>query len=223
MAKYEPTDTPIIAEPPQATDSGQDVVQRNRAISSLVWKHPEVILNAAAQLQDSDAPIECRLRGASMEPTIAMGARLQIRLGEGGPYHCGDVVAFVLDGGVCVHRVVRCGSGQRSANHLITQGDACLCPDPPIAASQVLGRVTIPRNDQGFAPPAPRPPVARSGSLVARALLELVACLMKIDIRIGQFSARLASTVGQALPFRTPVGGFAFKPARRDKRLPDRR
>jgi hypothetical protein len=168
-----------------------DREQLARAIGSLIWKNPERILDVLSGLRGSDTVIECRLRGGSMEPAVPRGATLRISLGREAPYRVGEVVAFVRDAGICVHRVASLGRSQRARSYIITQGDACFYPDPPISTSLVLGPVTEFRFQGDWVPTDDQPSVGRARSFLGRTLLKLIAGLMELDIRLGQRAAKV--------------------------------
>ena len=91
------------------------------------------------------------------------GATLRISLGRVAPYRVGEVVAFVQDAGICVHRVAFLGRSQRARDYIITQGDACFYPDPPISTPLVLGPVTEFRLKGDWVPTADQASVAAPG------------------------------------------------------------
>ncbi|MGH8640473.1 MAG: hypothetical protein ACRET6_02115, partial [Burkholderiales bacterium] len=140
---------------------------------------------------DTDVVIECRLRGGSMEPTIPRGAALRISLGRAAPYRVGQIVAFVEGSGICVHRVACLGHGPRARDYLVTQGDACLNPDVPISARQVIGPVTEFRRNEEWVPAGNQAFSGRARSLAGRMLLLLVAGLMEINVNLARGTARI--------------------------------
>ena len=82
----------------------------------------------------------CYITGNSMAPLIRHGDRLEIDH-DPGELRPGDVVVFRREGALVAHRLIRCdriGPGER----LVTRGDGCAALDPPVARSQVIGRVT---------------------------------------------------------------------------------
>ena len=167
-----------------------DREQLARAIGSLIWKNPERILDVVSRLRGSDTVIECRLRGGSMEPAVPRGATLRISLGRGAPYRVGEVVAFVQAASVCVHRVAFLGRSQKARDYIITQGDACFYPDPPISTPMVLGPVTEFRLKGDWVPTGDQASMGRARSFLGRTLLTLIAGLMELDIRLGQRAAK---------------------------------
>jgi hypothetical protein len=168
-----------------------DLAELHRAVGALLWKDPERVLETVARLRGTGAVLECTLRGASMGAAIPKGARLRIELGRGAPYRVGEVVAFVRDPGICVHRVACLGQGARVKDHLVTQGDACFYPDEPVAARRVLGRVTQYRAGEGWKPVAGPSPSERSQSALGRALLRAVSLLMETSVPLARGAARL--------------------------------
>jgi hypothetical protein len=163
--------------------------QLARAIGSLIWKDPERIIDTVSRFRDSDVVIECRLRGASMEPAIPRGASLRVSLARATPCRIGDVVAFVQDTGICVHRVAYVGRGERASGFILTQGDACFYPDAPVAMRQVVGHVREFRHDERWVATDDGPARGRAQSLVGRTLLKLVAGLLELDARLARGAA----------------------------------
>ena len=100
--------------------------ERLGSIGAFIWAARERVLATAGQ-HAGDSPervIECRLRGASMAGAIPAGSRIQIALASG-PFQVGDVIAFMNDAQVVVHRIVH-ASGRRDAQGnalIITRGD----------------------------------------------------------------------------------------------------
>lgn len=116
-------------------------VDRLLAVGALIWSDQARVL-AAANLRRQDGGavvVECGLRGGSMASAIPAGSRIRICC-EPGPFRVGDVVAFLNEGRMVVHRVVhRSGRGVRA--WLVTRGDAMVLWDPPIIEAAALGRV----------------------------------------------------------------------------------
>lgn len=78
--------------------------------------------------------------GRSMHPTIRDGEAVLVVPVDAHALRSGDIVLYVRDHRLWAHRVIR-RRGFAEAMILITQGDSACRPDPPIAASQVIGRV----------------------------------------------------------------------------------
>ena len=204
--------------PIRSTVSGSDGGARDQAIVSLVWKNPDRVLDVVARLRGTKDNIECRLRGGSMESAIPRGSTLRIGLRARVPLRVGEVVAFAEESGVCIHRVVYRGRGPRAKGYVVTQGDACLCPDPPVGEDRVLGPVTAFQQRDVWAAPGAPPPSARARSLASRVLQLAISALMEVDVQLGRFAAMLATSVGNQLPIISPVGGVALKLRRRSAR-----
>jgi hypothetical protein len=80
--------------------------------------------------------VTARFTGRSMEPTISSGA--EVRLLCGAAAAVGDVVAFIREDHLVLHRVEALSP---AAGWVLTRGDACVIPDPPLRdASLILGR-----------------------------------------------------------------------------------
>lgn len=106
--------------------------------------------------------------GGSMLPAIAPGQPLRLRCGEA--FATGDVIAFVIEEQMAVHRVIARGDGW-----ILTRGDARVLPDPPLTElDRVVGRV-VSLVDGGVdrAVPSPRPSFI--AAIVQRILLTKAA------------------------------------------------
>lgn len=79
--------------------------------------------------------------GWSMLPSVWPGETLVVERVEPDRVRVGDLVLVGREGRLCAHRVVgiTAGAGNR---RWITQGDALPVPDRPVAAHELLGRVT---------------------------------------------------------------------------------
>lgn len=92
------------------------------------------------------------MRGQSMRPTLCEGDELLLVPLTQPPLE-GDVVVVRLPRGWVVHRVV-----EVRGLAVLTRGDACIRPDPPVALSDVLYRVAaVTRNGQTLGLPPHRP------------------------------------------------------------------
>ena len=82
-------------------------------------------------------PVEITLAGVSMEPLIRKNRDTITILPVEDEIRIGDIVLFRrADGAYVVHRVFRI-----SGDTVVTLGDNCENPDPPIARAQILGKV----------------------------------------------------------------------------------
>jgi signal peptidase I len=99
------------------------------------------ILSVASSLRAPGRTVESTVLGGSMGRTIPAGTRIRIELSEPRSYDPGDVVAFVSDQHLIVHRVIR-AAGRPPRGYVFTRGDASLISDPPVPDARVLGAVT---------------------------------------------------------------------------------
>ena len=98
----------------------------------------EALAAVASLWRKTGRELRARFGGSSMEPALPPGTEVVLRCGEtGGP---GDVVAFVADGRLVLHRMVaRAADGAWT----LTRGDARVLPDIPIFdPDAIVGRVT---------------------------------------------------------------------------------
>lgn len=137
----------------------------------------------------SGRTVEARFTGVSMEPSIPHGSTVRLQCGR--PPVPGDVVAFVRNGHVLLHRVVA-----RAGGALWTRGDALLVPDPPLAADAPFACVVgVRRGDAWEAAPAHVPSAGQS--------LVLAACRVagRLDRRLGRL---LSGLLRRLRPPRAP-------------------
>lgn len=79
--------------------------------------------------------------GWSMLPTIWPGDTLVVERVSGDQVRVGDIVLVGRKGRLCAHRLVATASSAET-RQWITQGDAMSVPDPAVAESELLGRVS---------------------------------------------------------------------------------
>ncbi len=79
-------------------------------------------------------PFAFEAHGNSMSPFIRDGDLVYLK--PCSRYRVGDVVLSGTEHGVVLHRIVRMTSGQ-----VVTRGDAAGREDPPVAVTDLLGRV----------------------------------------------------------------------------------
>jgi hypothetical protein len=112
------------------------------AVGNLLQADPARIVALASSLRAPNRSIESTVQGMSMGRGLPPGSRIRIELIERARYDTGEVIAFLSDGQVIVHRVVHRGRIGMAANHVLTRGDATLVPDPPVEHARILGPVT---------------------------------------------------------------------------------
>ena len=121
--------------------------------SPFLQLNSDLFLAAVSLLRKAQGVLECQLRGGSMERAIPAGSRIRIRFIGPESYRTGQVIAFLVGSGMCVHRIVYCGRWRRAKNYLLTQGDRCLLPDAPVKVESVLGPVTEFEHEGRWEPP----------------------------------------------------------------------
>ncbi len=100
----------------------------------------------------SSGSLRLRVTGWSMLPTIWPGDTLVIEQASGDQVLEGDIVLFSSGRRFVAHRVVASGNGSAASrvqtstvqtSRIQTQGDAVPRPDAPLAASDLLGKVSF--------------------------------------------------------------------------------
>lgn len=114
--------------------------------------NPSLLLPMAANFGELRPVIESAIRGGSMEPAIPRGARLRLRLLCGQPCFTGDVIFYLAGDSYMVHRVLH-RVRRFDEEYLLTCGDDCMTPDPPVPLSQVLGTVVAVQKNRSWSPP----------------------------------------------------------------------
>jgi hypothetical protein len=100
-----------------------------------------VVLSLASEVLRTSGELRFAAFGASMVPTLFPGDILIVRREAARNARCGDVVLYFRAGHFCAHRLVeKLEEGGRFS--LMTRGDALTENDPPLAESELLGRVT---------------------------------------------------------------------------------
>ncbi len=95
----------------------------------------------ASEVLRSFGNLRFEATGWSMLPSMWPGDTLMVQRVSPDQVHVGDVVLVGRDGRLCAHRVVS-GSEDPETLRWVTQGDAMAAPDPPVNASELLGRVS---------------------------------------------------------------------------------
>jgi signal peptidase I len=95
----------------------------------------------ASEVLRSSGKLRLRVTGWSMLPTVMPGDTLVIDRIPSDAVSEGDIVLFGRDRRFFVHRVVSASRPQGAG--FVTRGDAMPAPDPPVAESDLLGRVSF--------------------------------------------------------------------------------
>jgi len=99
------------------------------------------VLSLAAEVLQTSGGLRFAALGTSMVPTLFPGDILIVRRETAGSTRCGDVVLSFRAGRFCAHRLVA-KQELEGRPSLVTRGDALAENDPPLAESELLGRVT---------------------------------------------------------------------------------
>lgn len=136
-------------------DPDTPAAQRLGAIKSFLLDHDALLPALASRLGGRGAEFETAIRGDSMAPAIPMRARLRVRLLSEQSCQRSDIVFYLSDSGFMVHRVAHLPRRGAAAGYLLTLGDNCLVPDPPVREDRILGTVTAVQTASGWHPPGP--------------------------------------------------------------------
>lgn len=95
----------------------------------------------AGEVLRSSGTLRLQVTGWSMLPAVMPGDTLVIEHTHSGAVSPGDIVLFGRERRFFVHRVV--ASSQSQSDAVLTRGDALPATDPPVPASDLLGRVSL--------------------------------------------------------------------------------
>jgi hypothetical protein len=101
----------------------------------------ERLLALSSFLKDGTTEFASSVRGRSMGRALPDGSRIHIRFVPPSEVKIGQVVAYVAEDRMVVHRLVRLATWHQD-QYLITRGDATVVCDRPVLASSVVGVVT---------------------------------------------------------------------------------
>jgi hypothetical protein len=132
-----------------------DAQKHVTVVRSFLRDHPQAMVPLAAHFQARQVVFDSAIRGSSMWPAIPAGARLRVQLLDGDACSSGDIIYFARDDGYMAHRVVYHGWLGATGGYLLTRGDSCIVPDPPVVSSRVLGTVVAVEIDGGWRPGRP--------------------------------------------------------------------
>jgi signal peptidase I len=137
--------------------------------------------------------VRLRVLGTSMAPSVLPGDLVSVQRADLCEISSGEIVLFTRDDRLFIHRVVsRWAEGETLG--LITRGDRLEHADPPVTASELLGRVTsVVRGSRRFEPSAEvrgwnrlLVRLLRFSDLATLAYLRLVSCLGEVFRRQGE-------------------------------------
>ncbi len=191
-------------------------------------------LDLAAEVLRGGGAIRLQALGTSMLPSIWPGDILSIESTSGEEAVPGDIVLVQRDPRFFIHRLI-----EKHSSHWTTRGDSMPQNDEPVAASQVLGKVSAIQRINGTLIPVPRlRPVHRAfaaalchwdsfRNLVLRCRSILVAppsrrrlrshwqqqyspCPNRQNARVARTSMTLASQAAPSATIAIEIGGMAI-------------
>ncbi len=179
------------ATPPQDQALGDAAARRVKAVTSFLLDHDTLLPLLAARLGAEGTVFESAIHGNSMAPALPGRARLRVQLVSAEHCQPDDIVFYLCDDGFIVHRLVR-RVPRRSSSYLLTLGDNCLVPDPPVNEKRLLGRVLAVKTETGWRVPG----AARSRSIVHRLVRLGTSFVVMMALR---FSVTAASALEKIL------------------------
>src|SRR5215510_2000143 len=105
-------------------------LERLLAVGSILRSDAKRIFALISENREYLETIEIILSGGSMSPAIPKGSPIRIQLNYKNKYAPGQIVAFLDQEKIMVHRIQYCGSGKKAKDYFLTRGDAAMFPDP---------------------------------------------------------------------------------------------
>ena len=149
----------------------------------------ERLLALSRFLQDGTTEFGSSVRGRSMGKALPDGSRIHVRLVPQRDLRVGQVVAYVAEDRMVVHRVVRLATWHQD-QYLVTRGDATVVCDRPVLIMSVVGVVTD-HCTLDVWEPVGAPPVR--GFLVNRmasAISAILGGLVQLSPQLADWAAR---------------------------------
>ncbi len=205
---------PLESDPVEASTLA---TRRLHAVSAFLLNHESVLLVLASHFRGRGAVFESAILGSSMSPAVPSRARLRVRLLGEEPCRSGDVVYYLANDGYMVHRVLYQPRRGAAAGYLLTRGDRCVAPDPPVRKDRILGTVIAVQTAGGWRPPGP----PMSGSVYHRVIraITLTATIAALWLSVSA-ARRLAAVL---LKLESAARGPAERFLRRLRLTPSER
>lgn len=141
------------------------------------------------------AVLEVPIEGVSMAPTLPLGSVIRLIFAPLETVEAGSVVAFLAGGTtLTVHRLV---SARPGASFMLTRGDGNIFCDPPVPASDLVGRVEAWHDGDGKWAAVP-PPREKTSTLTVVNQAAMSSALA-IHVRLAQVVALMSLVL--MLPF----------------------
>jgi signal peptidase I len=133
--KFECNDIPAVEADVKQTI---DIFRTTGLVSVLLHASaPEITLSSAVE----DSPLfALSLSGSSMFPILLPTDKVLVKRCALDELHPGDVTVWSNSGKFVAHRVISVSSAE-TPSFIVTKGDFCTEPDPPVEAERVVGKV----------------------------------------------------------------------------------
>jgi signal peptidase I len=159
----------------------------------------------AGEVLRSSGSLHLRVTGWSMLPTIWPGDTLAIEPANRDQVFAGDIVLFSSARRFVAHRVLAAADGSGGST-VQTQGDAVPHADSPVAANEVIGKVSlILRNGKSIEPSRPMhfphravAALFRRSTFTARAVVRVRGTLQKLRGASSDATPRVQASQIQA-------------------------
>lgn len=161
------------------------------AVTSFLLNRETLLPLLASRLGGEGAVFESAIRGDSMSPAIPGRARLRVQLLSGQRCRSGDIVFYLCDDGFMVHRIIYQSLRGSSRGHLLTLGDNCLVPDPPVNDDRLLGRVVAVQTESGWRAPGPSLPRSIHHRVVRGLTSVAVILALRCNVTTGRAVQRV--------------------------------
>ena len=157
-------------------------LERLLTVGSILRSDAKHVFAFVSEHREKLQTIDITLGGGSMSPAIPQGSRIRIRLNYKGTYEPSQVVAFLYQGRIMVHRIRYCGRRGKAKHYLVTQGDASVLPDAPVHIGSLLGPVIAFQKDEAWVPPGDLHRVSSLRNLLSFFWVRCISEMVEINI-----------------------------------------
>jgi hypothetical protein len=149
----------------------------------------ERLLALSSFLKDGTTEFGSSVRGRSMGKALPDGSRIHVRLVPQHDLRVGQVVAYVAEDRMVVHRVVWLATWHQD-QYLITRGDATVVCDRPVLALSVVGVVTDRCTTDVWEPVGAPPVRGFFMNRTASAISAILGGLVQLSPHLADWTAR---------------------------------
>jgi hypothetical protein len=160
-------------------------IERLLAVGSILRNDAKRIFALISEHRDELETIEITIHGGSMSPAIPKNSAIRIQLDYKGVHSPGQIIAFLQDQKIMVHRI-----HHRVRGYFLTRGDAMTAPDPPVRSEMILGPVIAFQKNGHWLTPGNINPLGPVRTFAAKLRLGFLAIVLQVNVKAAFFLTR---------------------------------